>query len=70
MLTILNDPAGITGRRHFPLDCGVSLQDNIARHMPSGANCELRINGVTVDPLTDPRMDAPPNLFDDVMSRG
>ena len=67
MLTILNDPAGITGRRHFPLDCGVSLQDNIARHMPSGADCELRINGVTVDPLTDPRMDAPPNLFDDVV---
>ena len=67
MLTILNDPAGITGRRHFPLDCGVSLQDNIARHMPSGADCELRINGVTVDPLTDPRMDAPPSLFDDVV---
>ena len=67
MLTILNDPAGITGRRHFPLDCGVSLQDNIARHMPSGADCELRINGVTVDPLTDPRMDASPSLFDDVV---
>lgn len=67
MLTILNDPAGITGRKHFPLDCGVSLQDNIARHMPSGADCELRINGVTVDPLIDPRMDAPPSLFDDVV---
>ena len=67
MLTILNDSAGITGRRHFPLDCGVSLQDNISRHMPSGADCELRINGVTVDPLTDPRMDAPPSLFDDVV---
>ena len=67
MITILNDPAGITGRRHFPLDCGVSLQDNIARHMPSGADCELRINGVVVDPLTDPRMDAPPSLFDDVV---
>lgn len=67
MLTILNDPAGITGRRHFPLDCGFSLQDNIARNMPSGADCELRINGVTVDPFTDPRMDAPPSLFDDVV---
>ena len=67
MLTILNDPAGITGRRNFPLDCGVSLQDNIARHMPSGADCELRINGVVVDPLTDPRTDAPPSLFDDVV---
>lgn len=67
MLTILNDPAGITGRRHFPLDCGISLQENIARHAASGADCELRINGVEVDPLTDPRMDAPPSLFDDVV---
>lgn len=67
MLTILNDPAGITGRRHFPLDCGISLQENIARHAVSGADCELRINGVEVDPLTDPRMDAPPSLFDDVV---
>lgn len=67
MLTILNDPAGITGRRHFPLDCGISLQENIARHAASGADCELRINGVAVDPLTDPCMDAPPSLFDDVV---
>lgn len=67
MLTILNDPAGITGRRHFPLDCGISLQENIARHAASGADCELRINGVEVDPLTDPRMVAPPSLFDDVV---
>ena len=67
MLTILNDPAGITGRRNFPLDCGISLQDNIARHAASGADCELRINGVKVDPLTDPRMDAPPSIFDDVV---
>lgn len=67
MLTILNDPAGITGRRHFPLDCGISLQENIARHAASGADCELRINGAVVDPLTDPRMDAPPSLFDDVV---
>ena len=67
MLTILNDPAGITGRRHFPLDCVISLQENIARHAASGADCELRINGVEVDPLTDPRMDSPPSLFDDVV---
>ena len=67
MLTILNDPAGITGRRSFPLDCGISLQENIARHAASGADCELRINGVKVDPMTDPRMDAPPSLFDDVV---
>lgn len=67
MLTILNDPAGITGCKRFPLDCSISLQDNIAQHMAGGADCELRINGVTVDPLTDPRMDAPPSLFDDVV---
>lgn len=67
MLTILNDPAGITGRRHFPLDCSISLQDNIEQHMAGGADCELRINGVAVDPLTDPCMDAPPSLFEDVV---
>ena len=67
MLTILHDPAGITGRRHFPLDCGISLQENIARHAASGADCELRINGVEVDPLTDQRMDAPPSLLDSVV---
>ena len=67
MLTILNDPAGITGRQCFELDRSISLQENIALHMPSGADCELRINGVTVDPLTDPRMDAPPSLLDSVV---
>ena len=67
MLTIFNDPAGITGCKRYPLDCSISLQDNIEQHMAGGADCELRINGVTVDPLTDPRMDAPPSLFDDVV---
>lgn len=67
MLTILNDPAGITGRQQFALDHSISLQDNIARHMPGGADCELRINGVAADPLTDPRMDAPPSVLDNVV---
>jgi hypothetical protein len=67
MLTILNDPAGITGWRRYELDPSHSLQANIALHMPGGADCELRINGVTVDPLTDPRMDAPPSLLDSVV---
>lgn len=67
MLTIINDPAGITGRQQVELDHSISLQDNIARHMPGGgAGCELRINGVTVDPLTDPRMDEPPSVLDRV----
>lgn len=67
MLTIFNDPAGITGCKRYPLDCSISLQDNIVLHISGGADCELRINGVIVDPLTDPRMDVPPNLFDDVV---
>jgi hypothetical protein len=65
MLTILNDPAGITGRQRFPWNLEASLQDNIAAAMPDGGGeCQLRINGVTVDPLTDPRMDEPPELGD------
>ena len=67
MLTILNDPAGITGRQRFELDLSISLQANIGRNLQGGADCELRINGVTVDPLTDPRMDAPPRLLDSVV---
>lgn len=67
MLTIINDPAGITGRQCFVLDNSISLQDNIARHMPGGADCELRINGAAVDPLTDPRMDASPSVMDNVV---
>ena len=67
MLTILNDPAGITGRQRFDLDPSISLQANIGRHLQGGADCELRINGVTVDPLTDYRMDTPPSLLDNVV---
>ena len=67
MLTILNDPAGITGRQRFDLDPSISLQANIGRHLQGGADCELRINGVTVNPLTDQRMDAPPSLLDNVV---
>ena len=59
MLTILNDPAGITGARRFELDPALTLQDNIAAHLAGGADCELRINGAAVDPLTDPRLDMP-----------
>lgn len=64
MLTILNDPAGITGRRRLALDYGITLQANIERHLSGGADAELRINGVVVDPLTDPRLDVPPGRFD------
>ena len=64
MLTILHDPAGITGSERHALDYGISLQDNIARHLSGGADCELLINGVKVDPLTDPRLDVPPSPGD------
>lgn len=64
MLTILNDPAGITGVRRLPLDYTCTLQQNIERHLSGGADAELRINGIVVDPLTDPRLDRPPSRFD------
>lgn len=61
MLTILNDPAGITGLQRFELHDGETLQEQIARRMPKGAGgCRLLIDGVEVDPLTDRRLDAPP----------
>lgn len=67
MLTILNDPAGITGRQTHALDYSATLQANIERAMPGGgADCTLRINGAEVDPLTDPRMDRPPTVLDTV----
>lgn len=67
MLTILNDPAGITGRQTHALDYSDTLQANIERAMPGGgADCMLRINGVEVDPLTDPRMDRPPTVLDTI----
>ncbi len=67
MLTILNDPAGVTGIRRLPLDYGVSLQANIERHLAGGADAELRINGIVVDPLEDPRLDRPPAHGDSIV---
>lgn len=64
MLTILNDPSGISGVSRIPLDYSISLQANIERHLSGGADAELRINGLVVDPLTDPRLDIPPSRFD------
>jgi hypothetical protein len=66
VLLILNDPHGITGRQQHQLDLSASLQDNIARHLACGGDCELFINGIKVDPLTDPRLDAPPSVLDQV----
>lgn len=64
MLTILNDPAGITGRTQHSFDYEITLQQNIALHLDGGGDCELLINGLKVDPLTDHRMDQLPSSFD------
>lgn len=64
MLTILNDPVGITGRSVHALDLGATLQTNIERHLAGGGGCRLRINGDEVNPLTDPRLDARPSALD------
>lgn len=67
MLTILNDPAGITGSSTHDWDYSRTLQDNIAAHLAGGADCELTINGVWVDPLTDARLLQPPSVLDVVI---
>jgi len=67
MLTILHDPAGITGKRTYAWDYAKTLQGNIAAHLAGGADCELTINGATVDPLTDARLLMPPSVFDVVV---
>lgn len=67
MLIILNDPAGVTGRSRHALDPTVSLQANIERHLSSGFECTLRINGKDVDPLTDDRLDRPACQSDTVI---
>lgn len=66
MLTILNDPSGITGGQRFALDREISLQANIEAHLAAGGGCDLLINGIKVDPLTDPRLDAPPYPGDQI----
>lgn len=65
MLTILNDPTGVTGRRRIAWDCTATMQENIARHIAGGADCELLIDGVKVDPLTDVRLDRRPQPHDE-----
>ncbi|KTT17971.1 host specificity factor TipJ family phage tail protein [Pseudacidovorax intermedius] len=67
MLTICHDPAGALGRDRYALDCTASLQENIQRHLRSGADCRLLINGQEVDPATDPRLDLPPHAADEVV---
>lgn len=67
MLIILNDPAGVTGRSRHELDPTVSLQQNIERHISSGFECTLKINGQEVDPSEDCRLELPPSVSDMVI---
>lgn len=66
MLTIFNDPTGATGSRRFEWDLGLSIQSNIERHLDAGGDCEVFVNGLKVEPGTDPVMDRVPTLADQV----
>lgn len=67
MLTILDDPAGITGRRRIAWGAGTAFEQ-IARAMPEGGgDAEVRWNGERIDPLSDPRMNEAPSEADDVV---
>ena len=66
MLTILNDPAGVTGRRRIPWGSG-TIFEQVVRAMPGGgADCRVLFNGEPVDPVSDLRMAAPPQAGDEV----
>jgi hypothetical protein len=64
MLTIFNDPAGVTGKQRHAWDLALSMQANIERHLSGGAGCALYINGEAADPLHDARLDRPPHALD------
>ncbi|WP_343632641.1 host specificity factor TipJ family phage tail protein [Roseateles sp.] len=66
MLSIYNDPSGATGAANYRWDYSVSIQENIARHLDSGASCEVYINAERVDPATDDRMERLPTVADQV----
>ena len=62
MLTIINDPHGITGRQAHAWDYSDSVQTNIQRHMPGGgAGCSVLLNGEPIDAATHPALDLPPS---------
>jgi hypothetical protein len=67
MLTLINDPAGISGRQSFAWDRGATIQANIERRLASGFGCRVLINGIEVDPVTDPAMDRLPTEADTVV---
>ncbi|KQP02447.1 host specificity factor TipJ family phage tail protein [Pseudorhodoferax sp. Leaf265] len=64
MLTILNDPTGALGLHRHAWDYSRTIQQNIEQHLLSGGGAKLLFNGIGVDPLTEPRMDAAPSIAD------
>lgn len=66
MLSIFNDPAGATGAEHYRWDYEVSIQENIERHLASGASCEVYLNAERIDPAVDERLDRLPTIADQV----
>jgi hypothetical protein len=67
-LIVLRDPAGMLGREAYQLNGTEPLQHQIERLMPGGgAECEVLINCERIDPLTDERLDAPPQCGDTVV---
>lgn len=68
MLTILNDPAGITGRRRIEWKPGRTVFEHIVEAMPhGGGDCAVRFNGAEINPAADPRMASLPRPDDDVV---
>ena len=68
MLTIIADPAGITGRQRHGWDITATITENVMRHMPGGgADCEVWLNGRHIDPRHDPAMHQPPRPSDMVL---
>ncbi len=64
MLIIRNDPAGVTGKQSHEWDFEATIQQNIERHIQSGFECDVMVNGCPVDPLTDEQMDRLPTTLD------
>ncbi len=66
MLTIFNDPTGATGHRRIEWDRNLTIQQNIELHLQSGGDCEVFVNGLRIDPGSDPVMDRIPSVLDEV----
>lgn len=57
MLTLLQDPAGLLGRKRFAWDHSRTIHENIELHLPHGGGCKVFVNAIEVDPANDPCME-------------